>query len=451
MRLPTFEKMTLGYRFDKEREIVSLVLLSYFYILLFSAIVILLYTIGEEFVPFTYRYHSMVLFGCLELVLVRIRLIKLAKILILTVTPFILLILPPLAGITSDEFYFWFPYVPIALSLIPHFILHTSRDRVALILTLVAYLLLALFIPGYMIHFKNGTEKIIPIVMENRFYYSFVPIIIYIFVNLALGLVFARNYRYEQIMISQQDELIQAEKMASLGTLITGIAHEINNPLNFISGGLHALNTLRNEYLKLEGEVSPEKEALIGQMNKIMDNSLEGVHRASEIITSLRFFANPGQMVKSEHDLESLLYKVMLSIEQSIPYNIKISKEIPPGIKVHCYEEQFQQVLVNILLNAFEAIEEMDDKGQRKVIISARETSRDKKNVTCISIRNNGPSIPEESIRNIYDPFFTLKDSGKGKGLGMAISYMIMREHKGWIEARNENEWVVFDVLLPIR
>jgi signal transduction histidine kinase len=449
MRLPSLEKLTLGYTFEKDRAIVSLVMLCYFYILLFSAVVILLHSAGEKLAPVTYRYHSMILFGCLELVLVRFRLIKLAKFLILTLTPFLLLILPPMAGITSDEFYFWFPYVPIALSLIPHFILHTQRDRVALILVLVAYLLLALFIPDYMILFKDGGEKIIPIVLENRFYYSFVPIIIYIFVNLALGLAFARNYRYEQIMISQQDELIQAEKMASLGTLITGIAHEINNPLNFISGGFHALGTLRQEYRKLEGEISPEKLALMDQMDKIMDNSLEGVYRASEIITSLRFFANPGQTAKSDHDLESLLYSVMLSLERNIPYNISISKEIPPGIKLFCYQEQFQQVLTNILINAFEAIGEMDDKGHRKIEISARRTTRDKNEFICISIRNNGPAIPEESIRKIYDPFFTSKDTGKAKGLGMAISYMIVREHKGWIEARNENEWVVFDVLLP--
>lgn len=443
------EKLTLGYRFDKQREAVSLIYLSYFYILLFSLVVILLHSSDEELVPVTYRYHSMILLGCVVLILVRFRLINVARFLILTVTPFLLLILPPLTGLTSDEFYFWFPYVPIALSLVPHFILHTHRDRILLLFTLGAYFLLALFITNYMILLKDGTEKIIPIILENRFYYSFIPLIIYTFVNLTLGLVFAENYRYEQIMIRQQDELIQSEKMASLGILISGIAHEINNPLNFISGGLHALNTLKSEYRKLEDELSPEKRALNEQMEKIMENSLEGVQRASDIISSLSFFANPGQIEKSAHDLESLVYSVMLAVERKVPYNVTFSKDIPGGLKVYCYSEQLQQVILNILLNASEAIGEMDDKSPRKIDISARETSRDKKDVTCISIRNNGPAIPEANIKKIYDPFFTVKDNGRGKGLGMAISYMIIREHQGWIEARNEQEWVVFDVILP--
>jgi len=173
------------------------------------------------------------------------------------------------------------------------------------------------------------------------------------------------------------------------------------------------------------------------------------VQRASDIISSLSFFANPGQIEKSEHDLESLLNSVIRSVERKVPNNVTFSKEIPGRFKVYCYAEQLQQVFTNILLNATEAIEEMDDKSQRNIGIAARETRRGKREVTCISIRNNGPAIPEANIKKIYDPFFTFKDSGKGKGLGMAISYMIIREHQGWIEARNEQEWVVFDVILP--
>lgn len=449
MQLPSTRKLTMGHRFDREREVVSLIYLSYFFILLFACIVILLYATGEDLLPVTYRYHGMILLGIMELVLVWFRLISLAKILILTLTPFLLLILPPIAGLTSDEFYFWFPYVPIALSLIPHFILHTYRDRAALLITLLVYFLLALFIPVIMLHLKDGTEQIVPIVMENRFYYSFVPLVIYIFVNLALGLVFAENYRYEQIMIKQQDELVRNEKMASLGTLTTGIAHEINNPLNFISGGLHALKTLMNQFNIPDGEASRKNKELAVKMDKIMDNSLEGVQRASDIITSLKFFANPGKMVRSENDLDAILYSVMLSIERKIPYNVSFSKDLPRGIKIYCYEEQIQQVISNILNNALEAIEEMDEKMHRKIHISASMIKRDKKDMTCISIRNNGPSIPEADIKKIFDPFFTIKENSTGKGLGMSISYMIVKEHNGWIEVRNEGEWVIFDVILP--
>ncbi len=443
------DKITFGYRFDREREVISMLFISYFIIFLFGFIVVLLHAQAEELLPVSYRYHSIILLSLVIIWLIRIRLFTLARVLMLTLIPFLLIILPPLAGVTSDEFYFWFPYVPIALSLIPQFILHTSRHRVALITTLVVYFLMALFIDDYLILLSDGSEKIIPFILENRFYYNLVPVVIYLFVNLTLGLLFAKNYSYQQIMLRQQDELIQSEKMASLGTLTTGIAHEINNPLNFISGGLYALNTLKTEYQKLEGELSPEKKSLQEQMDKIMDNSMEGVQRASDIIASLKFFANPGKAVKRDHDLEQLLYTVMLTVEKKLPYHISISKDIPHSFIIHCYEEQLQQVFINILMNAIEAIEEMEEKRQRRIHITAFETRREKTETTCISIRNNGPAIPEDEIGKIFDPFYTLKDYGKGRGLGMAISYMIVSEHHGWIEARNEGDNVVFDVILP--
>jgi signal transduction histidine kinase len=439
----------MGYRFDREREVVTLLYLCYFSIVLFGIVLFLLHNETEDLTLVSYRYHAIILVSLIMVWLVRIRLFALARVIMLGVIPFLLIILPPLAGVRSDEFYFWFPYVPIALSLVPHFILHTSRHRLALIIVLALYFLLAVFIDDYLLLMSDGSEKIIPLVHENRFYYSLIPVIIYVFVNVALGLVFALNHKYQQIMLQQQNELIQAEKMASLGILTTGIAHEINNPLNFISGGLHALDTLNSEYRKLDGPLGPLQLKLRQQMDKIMENSLEGVMRISDIISSLEFFANPGKAIKLDHDLDQLLYSVILSVEKKLPYHITLSRDIPPGFVIHCYAEQLQQVLIHILMNAIEAIEEAEERTQRKIHITALETQRNKTQVSCISISNNGPAIPENDIGKIFDPFYTSKEGGKWKGLGMSISYMIVKEHKGWIEARNEGDDVVFDVLLP--
>ncbi len=449
MQLPIIKKLGLGYRFAQDREILSLIYLCYFLILLFSVVVVLLHTSDEELVLVSYRYHAMILLGFMMLLLVRFKLFVLAKLLILSVSPFLLIILPPLAGIFSDEYYFWFPYVPIALSLVPHFILYTYRDRIALIITLLVYLLLAIFIPNYLILLSDGSEKVIAIVQENRFYYGLIPVIIYVFVNLALGLVFAKNHQYEQIMLQQQDELIQAEKMASLGVLTTGIAHEINNPMNFISGGLHATSTLKNELLKLEKKPSKEKNALYEQMDKIMANTLEGVERVTDIVTSLQFFSSPGKAMKQDHDLNQLLYSVLLGIEKKIPYYITLSKNIPDGTKIYCYDEQLQQVFTHILMNAIQVHAKRKRDQQKTIDISISETIRENKAHTCISFSNNGPPIPEHEINKIYDPFYTIDNEGTGKGLGMAVSYMILKEHQGWIEARNENDLVIFDVILP--
>ena len=122
MKRTFIDKLTLGYRFDRDREVISLLYICYFMVILFGAVVVLLHTGKEELIVVSYRYHSMILLSLIMIWLIRIRMFTLARILILTLSPFILIILPPLAGLTSDEFYFWFPYVPIALSLIPHFI-----------------------------------------------------------------------------------------------------------------------------------------------------------------------------------------------------------------------------------------------------------------------------------------------------------------------------------------
>lgn len=449
MQLSFIKKLSLGYKFDREREILALIYLSYFYILLFSVVVVLLHTSGEELILVSYRYHGLILLGIVMLLLIRFRLFMLAKLLILWVSPFLLLILPPLTGLYSDEYYFWFPYVPIGLSLVPHFVLHPKKERAALIICLLSYFLLAVFIADFMMLLSDGSEKIIPIVLENQFYYGLIPVILYIFVNLALGMVFSRNYEYEQIMIKQQDDLIQAEKMGSLGVMTTGIAHEINNPMNFISGGLHACSTLKNELLKMDGEPSKEKVALNEQMDKIMANTLEGVERVTDIITSLQFFSNPGKGQKLEHDVNQLLYSVLLGMEKKIPYYINLSKEIPDGTIIYCYDEQLQQVFIQILMNAIQVLEESQEDKKKTIEISFSEAKKEDKALSCISFSNNGPPIPEHELKKIYDPFYTINSAGTGKGLGMAISYMIMQEHQGWIEARNENEKVIFDVILP--
>jgi signal transduction histidine kinase len=451
MRIPRLpiEKLSLGYRFDKEREIVSLIYIVYFIILLFGVMAVVLHLDGEENILVTYRYHTFILIGFLELWLIKIGQITLARIIILTTIPFLILLLPPLASLFDDEFYFWFPYIPIAISIIPHFILHTYRNRLALFITLGFYLILTIFIDDYLIYLSDGSEQIIPFVLAHQFYYNLIPVIIFIFVNLAIGIVFAKNYEYEQLVLKQQDELIQSEKMASLGTLTTGIAHEINNPLNFISGSLHALNTLKDDYLKLDTNRTPEKKDLLEQIDRIIKNSFEGVKRTSDIIASLKFFANPGLENLVDMDLEKLFYEVLLSIERKIPYNITIHKKINHGTRVRCYYEQLQQVFINIISNAVEVIEETHSNDPRRIEISASETKRKGTPVTRITISNNGPAIPSKDLKKIFDPFFTRKENGKGKGLGMAISYMIVKEHKGWIEVGNRSKLVVFDIFLP--
>ncbi len=450
IQLPSIEKLSLGYRFDRDREVVSLIFINYFIILLFIVIVFLLHSSDEELVLVSYRYHLFILICIIDLLLIRARHITLAKVLILTLTPILILILPPLGGVFDNEFYFWFPYVPIALSLIPHFILHAIRNRIALIIILCVYFLLVLLIDNYLIFLSDGSDSIIPFVIEIRFYYNLIPAVIYIFVNLAIGLLFFKNIRYEIIMRKQQNDLIQAEKMTSLGTFTAGIAHEINNPLNFISGSLHALNTLKEEYIKQEEEISPEREALTRQMDHVMESSFEGVKRATDIISSLKFFASPIKGVKTVNDLEQLFDAALQGIETNLPGHITLTKQIQPGLKIHCYQEPIQQVFSNILNNAIEAIESKTKKGNEKIHISVMEQKIDQNPMVKISIRNSGPTIPEKDIKQVFDPFFTSREANKSTGLSLPISYMIIGEHGGKIELQNKGMEVEVEVVLPL-
>ena len=251
-------------------------------------------------------------------------------------------------------------------------------------------------------------------------------------------------------LVTRQEQLVQARKIAAVGTLTAGIAHEINNPLNFISGSLHALNTLIGEFLKSQKTITPQQQRLLEQVEQIMNSSFEGVHRATEIISSLKFFASPVREEKRIQDLDKLLYPVLLDVQSRLPENTRVTKKIQPGLRIRCYEEPLQQAFTNILDNAIEAIESKEPKENELIEITAVKDTKSKIPLVRISISNTGPLIPEEELKQVFDPFFTSKEAGWGSGLGMTISYMIIIEHQGSIRIRNQTEGVRVDIFLPL-
>lgn len=312
------------------------------------------------------------------------------------------------------------------------------------------YLILTIFIDVYLIYFSDGSEQIIPIVIENRFYYRLIPSFLFLFVNLALRLLFVKNLKFKTIMDTQYEELVQSEKMASLGTLTSGLAHEINNPLNFISGSLHAMNTLKNQYISYETELTSEKKETLKKIDHIMDSALEGVERASNIISKLDFFANPKTQKKREVlDLEKIIQSVLRGIESRLPYYINLTSDLQNDLKVRGHEQQLKLVFTHILRNAIDALESKE-KGVRETIdISAARESHNRKPYTRISFCNSGPGIPDEDLKHIFDPFFSSREAGEGIGLGLSLSYMIIKEHGGKLEVKNQSGVVRFDIFLP--
>lgn len=449
-RKSILDRFLLGYSFDLDREAFSLVLINYFLIVLMGIVVLVLHTFEKELYPITYRYHAIIFLSILNLFLIRKGMVNTARIFILVSLPFMVLFLPPLGGVFSDEFFFWFPYVPIGLSIVAHFILHPFRHRLLLFITVMTYFFITIFIDSYLIILSDGSEQIIPIVIENRFYYKLIPAFIFLFVNLALRLLFVKNMQFKMVMDSQYEELLQSEKMASMGILTSGLAHEINNPLNFISGSLNALNSLKNKYLNPRNEDSGGQLRLRKLVDQLMASAFEGVERASDIISKLDHFANPKvNNEKAEVNFLALMRSVLISIDSRLPYYINLTTKIQEDLKVLCHESQLKLVITYILRNAIDALDSKEKGTRESIEISATSVSLDRKPYTRISISNSGPKIPEKDLKHIFDPFFTSREAGEGVGLGLSLSYMIIKEQGGKLEVNNLEDTVRFDIFLP--
>jgi signal transduction histidine kinase len=243
-----------------------------------------------------------------------------------------------------------------------------------------------------------------------------------------------------------QDQLIQAEKMASLGQLTAGIAHEINNPINFVSANIQPLKDDLRDILELVGvyekvikEHLPKKEAdevqqlrekikiemTLQEVNDLLKGMEEGAKRTSEIVKGLRNFSRLDQNVFLSADINESLDSCLVLLNNSYKNRIKIVRQFAEIPEVDCLPGQINQVFMNILSNAIQAV---PDEGT----IFVRTWPVD--NMVKISIRDTGTGMTDEVQKKIFDPFFTTKGVGKGTGLGMSISFGIIQKHNGRIE-----------------
>jgi len=263
-----------------------------------------------------------------------------------------------------------------------------------------------------------------------------------------------------------QSQLVDAEKMASLGQLTAGVAHEINNPINFVSSNIsplkqdiNDLKTIIDKYGEINSTNVNEKLKEIETLKQELDynfltqeletiiSSIEnGANRTTEIVRSLRNFSrlDEGDLIPADinEGIESAL--VLLRSEYS---GIEIIKELAELPKIECYPGKLNQVFLNILNNAIQAIKGRKNQTEKgKIIVS---TSVDQDNIN-ISIKDNGNGISKDIIDKIFNPFFTTKDVGKGTGLGLSIVYRIIESHNGTIKVESEeNIGTTFTLNLP--
>jgi signal transduction histidine kinase len=237
-----------------------------------------------------------------------------------------------------------------------------------------------------------------------------------------------------------QQRLVQSEKMASIGTLTAGIAHEINNPLNFISGGLNIVKELQ-EGIDWEGREDEQQRCL--QATKM---AFDGLDRTVGIVKALMTFSHRGGSKKVETDLNETIDNTLMFLNSKTSDDIQIIKKYKLEKQVPVFPEKIHQVIMNILDNAIFAVN-MESSRSKIITISTGITGDN----IILSFSNTGPPIAEEHLDQLIDPFFTTKDPGQGTGLGLSICYTLVSEHGGEIRAQNTREGVNFTVTLPVK
>jgi two-component system NtrC family sensor kinase len=250
--------------------------------------------------------------------------------------------------------------------------------------------------------------------------------------QLALSIERTRLYtetrRAYQDLRNTQEQLLQSEKMSALGRMISGVAHELNNPLTAILGYAQLL----------------EAEGLSEQAKDFLSKLYKQVQRTQKIVHNLLSFSRQQKPYKGQIDLAQVLEETLSLREADLKlHNIHVVRSIQPVPPVVADAHQLEQVFLNIINNAADAILENSTGGKLEVSIF------ESRGCACVEFRDSGPGIAD--LSRVFDPFYTTKRLGKGTGLGLSICYGIMKEHNGEITASNHLQGgAIFQIRLPL-
>ncbi len=271
-----------------------------------------------------------------------------------------------------------------------------------------------------------------------------------------------RTYRS---LAGAQEQLLQSEKMASIGQLAAGVAHEINNPIGYVHSNLGTLQEYTGALMALiEGYANAlasddpassrevirhmrerlDFDFISGDLPQLLSESREGIERVTKIVQDLKDFSRVGRdEAMRPSDLERGLESTLNIVWNDLKYKVRVEKHYGRLPLVECHASEINQVLMNLLINAGQAITE------RGTISLATGCEDDE---AWISIADSGCGIAEDALQKIFDPFFTTKPIGRGTGLGLAICYSIVAKHHGRIEVSSRvGTGTTFRVVLPVR
>lgn len=241
-----------------------------------------------------------------------------------------------------------------------------------------------------------------------------------------------------------QQQLLQSEKMASLGRLVAGVAHELNNPISFVLGNVHSMRRYTTRFAQYldalhtgashEALAGLRKELRIDHMLKdippLLEGAIEGAERTRDIVDGLKRFSATDRNENIKFNLTEIIERSVHWVTRATPAKFRVNVDLPVNLPVMGSPGQMQQVIINLIQNAADAT---DHKAEPLLEVSARVESGD----IIVLFDDNGSGIAAEALDKMFDPFYTTKPVGKGTGLGLSISYGIVERHGGRLSADN--------------
>jgi two-component system NtrC family sensor kinase len=266
-------------------------------------------------------------------------------------------------------------------------------------------------------------------------------------------------------LVQAYQQLLQSEKMAAVGQLAAGVAHEINNPVGFVHSNLGTLKVYVSDLLQLlevyrtaAGKLPADHPALVlaqknaagvdfdylrDDIGKLLTESQDGLERIKRIVSDLRNFSHIDDRVWQSIDIHTCLESTLNMVWNELKYKATVAKEYAELPAITCLPAQLSQVFMNLLINAVQAI-------QAHGTITLR--TGEEPGIIWVEVEDTGCGIPPENLSHLFDPFFTTKPVGTGTGLGLAIAYKIVETHQGHIEVRSEvGHGTTFRVILPVQ
>ncbi|PKI18157.1 sensor histidine kinase [Colwellia sp. 12G3] len=275
----------------------------------------------------------------------------------------------------------------------------------------------------------------------------------------SLKLSYDKLSKVNDELILSESQLIQSEKMASIGVLAAGVAHEINNPLGFVKSNLDVLNEYLTDIQKYHQEINEhltteaskewhvaltkkyDIEFIFEDMPALLTSSIGGVEKITEIVQSLKTFARIEESTKSKTDINEGLTATLNMVNNELKYNCEVHVELDPLPIIYAYPSKLNQVFMNLLINAGQSIT-----GSGEIFVRTFQKETD----IVIEIKDNGSGIAPGVLPHIFTPFFTSKPVGQGTGLGLSISHGIIKQHDGRIEVTSEEgKGSCFSVYIP--